>query len=92
MGTLSDFSKVNNLFNALGDNIQTDMEGWEMKRAWELSGTLNGNPNTAQRVLDTTEEGLLYHPENTPHEIGYILLPQGDNYDRIHALFQNPWK
>ncbi len=86
LGTLSDFSKVNALFDSLGDNARTDMEGWEMKRFFDLYQSL-GDATIAQKVLDTTEEGLLYHPE-TETAAGYILLPVGDTYDRIHELFR----
>jgi hypothetical protein len=41
-----------------------------------------------QKVLENSEEGLLYNPPQTK-ETGYILLPIGDNYDRIRDLFKN---
>ena len=44
--------------------------------------------NINQKVLENSEEGLLYNPPQTK-ESGYILLPIGDNYDRIRELFKN---
>ena len=87
-GTLTDFSKINALIDSLGDNARTDMEGWEMKRMFDLYQKL-GDTGIRQKVLDTTEEGLLYHPENSNPAAGYILLPTGDTYDRIRELFRN---
>ncbi len=87
-GTLTDFSKLNALFDSLGDNVRTDMEGWEMKRFFDLYQSL-GDAEIAQKVLENSEEGLLYHPEDSPSWAGYILLPRGDSYDRIHELFRN---
>jgi hypothetical protein len=62
------------------------MEAWELKAFYDLYGKLQ-NPSMNQKVLENSEEGLLYAPEVTK-ERGYILLPIGDNYDRIHQLFQ----
>jgi hypothetical protein len=64
------------------------MEAWEMKRMFDLYQKI-GDAALTQKVLDTTEEGLLYHPENSAPEAGYILLPRGDTYDKIKALFSS---
>ncbi len=85
IGTLSDFEKINGLLNGLGNNVLTNLEGWEMKRLFDLYQKM-GDVAPTSRVLDTTEEGLLYHPETTK-ETGYILLPAGDNYDKIREMF-----
>jgi LCP family protein required for cell wall assembly len=87
MGTLTDYNKVNGIIDSLGNNIRTDMQGWEIKKLFEIEQGMN-NPQIIQRVLENTEEGLLYNPEQRP-ETGYILLPIGDNYDKIRALFKN---
>ncbi len=87
IGTLADFGKVNGILNALGNNVRTDMELWEMQELLGLYQKMS-NPQIYQWVLENTEEGLLYNPPETP-EAGYILLPRGENYDRIHQLFQN---
>lgn len=87
IGTLTDFGKINGMLNALGDNVRTDMELWEMQQLFGIYQKMS-NPQIFQRVLENTEEGLLYAPPETP-EAGYTLLPRGDNYNRIHELFQN---
>jgi LCP family protein required for cell wall assembly len=86
-GTLSDFEKLNGIANSLGDNVRSDMQPWEMKRLYELYTGMQ-NPQIFQRVLENSEEGLLYSPPMTK-ETGYILLPIGDNYDKIHEMSQN---
>ncbi len=89
LGTLTDFNKLNGIFNSLGNNISTDLQGWEMKKLYDIYMTVDkANPKIIQRVLENTDEGLLYTPPENP-ATGYILLPRGDNYDQIHQLFQN---
>jgi polyisoprenyl-teichoic acid--peptidoglycan teichoic acid transferase len=87
LGTLSDFTKVNGMLDALGNNVKTDMQAWEMKRLYDIYKGMQ-NPAITQRVLENSDEGLLYTPPETP-EKGYTLLPIGDNYDRIHDMFAN---
>jgi len=86
-GTLTDFGKLNGILDSLGDNVRSDMQAWEMKRFYDIYAGMQ-NPQIHQRVLDTSDQGLLYSPPETK-ETGYILLPVGDNYDRLHELFQN---
>ncbi len=89
-GTLTDFSKVNAMLDSLGNNVSTNMEAWEMKRLFTLYQKI-GDVNPNQKVLENSEEGLLYAPTETGNA-GYILLPRGDNYDKIRELFQNSLK
>ncbi len=87
IGTVSDFGRINALLETLGDNVSTNLQGWEMKRFYDLYKT-TGDVEPASFVLDTSNDGLLYAPDpNTP--AGYILLPVGNNYDKIHELFRN---
>ncbi len=85
VSTLTDFSKVNDILNSLGDNTKTDLEGWEMKKLFDIYKELGDAATINQKVLENSEEGLLYSHEGD--ERGYILVPRGDNYDRIKALF-----
>lgn len=87
LGTLSDFGKVNAMLDALGNDVRTDLQAWEMKRLYDIYRGMQG-PTVMQRVLENTEEGLLYTPEQT-EGTGYILLPRGDNYSQIQNVFQN---
>lgn len=86
LGTLADFGKINALMDSLGDNVLINFETWELKRLFELYQS-NSTATVTNKVLDNSEEGLLYAPPETK-ETGYILLPLGDNYDRIHTFFQ----
>jgi LCP family protein required for cell wall assembly len=90
LGTLSDFSKINAILNSLGNNVSTNMEAWEMKRLFDLYQKTDNIGNINQKVLDTSESGLLYFPDRNKYPgAGSIILPVGDNYDRIRDLFQN---
>jgi len=82
-----DFGKINSILNNLGDSVRTDMQLWEMRQLFDLYKGMN-NPKIYQWVLEDSKEGLLYAPDQTP-DTGYILLPRGDNYDKIKNLFQN---
>lgn len=84
---LGDFGKVDSILNNLGDSVRTDMQLWEMRRLFDLYKGMD-NPKIFQWVLEDSKEGLLYAPDQTP-DTGYILLPRGDNYNKIQNLFQN---
>ncbi len=88
LGTLTDFSKISAMLDSLGNNVSTNLEAWEMKRLFDLYQKAGDTGNINQKVLENSEEGLLYNPPETK-ETGYILLPIGDNYDRIRELFKN---
>jgi len=88
MGTLTNFTKINALFDSLDENVRTDMDGWEMKRFFDLYQEI-GDIAIVQKVLENSDDGLLYHPEESSPEAGYILLPRGDNYDHIKEMFAN---
>lgn len=87
-GTLTDFEKINGMLNSLGDNVRSDLELWEMKRFRDIYAGMQ-NPQIFQRVLENSDEGLLYSPTSFDKSVGYILLPQGDNYDRIREMAKN---
>lgn len=83
VGVLTSITTLTDMMTTLGDNLRTDMELWEMKKFLELYQNLE-NVNIQQKVLENSEEGLLYSPNNMD---GYYLLPRGENYDQINALF-----
>lgn len=84
--TLMNFDKLNQLLNNLGDNARSDFKPWEMKRLFDLYKEMQ-NMQIYQRVLENSEEGLLYNPP--ANGAGYILLPIGDNYNKIHEMVTN---
>lgn len=90
LGTLTNINKVNDILDSLGNNTRTDLEGWEMKRLLDLYNEMTAEGTAIeikQKVLENTEEGLLYNPTDYPPEAGYILIPRGENYDRIKEMF-----
>jgi polyisoprenyl-teichoic acid--peptidoglycan teichoic acid transferase len=89
LGTLSDFGKLNNILNILGDDVRADMDASEMKKFFDLANNLH-DPQIKQKVFDTTPEGLLNASKaDTPEGKTYILLPAGGNYDKIHEACRN---
>lgn len=86
IGTLADFSKINEIMNVLGDNIRTDMQLWELQKLYDIAKTMP-SAKIYQRVLENSEEGFLYYPGESA--AGYILLPIGDNYDKIRDMAAN---
>ncbi len=87
-GVLTDFSKVGAVLESLGNNVRTDMELWELERLYNLYKKIGGDVSLTQKVLEDSEEGLLYTPEFNA-ERGYVLFPRGDNYDRIQEFFRS---
>ncbi|PIP27714.1 MAG: hypothetical protein COX30_00445 [Candidatus Moranbacteria bacterium CG23_combo_of_CG06-09_8_20_14_all_39_10] len=85
-GTLMNFSKVNGILDSLGNNVKTDMQAWELKSLYGIYAGMK-DPQLYQRVMENSEEGLLYNPPES--STGYILLPIGDNYDKIHDVVKN---
>ncbi|MDD5489198.1 MAG: LCP family protein [Candidatus Moranbacteria bacterium] len=89
LGTLTDFGKVNNILNVLGDDVRTDMDISEMKKFFNLANSMQ-NPQIKQKVFDTSEGGLLYSTKaDTPEGKTYVLLPNGGNYDKIREACRN---
>lgn len=88
LGLVTNIDRVNAILDALGNNLRMDLQLWEMKKFFELAQSFQGSNDIPQKVLENSEEGLLYAPENTG-DAGYILLPRGDSYDRIREMFQS---
>lgn len=89
LGTLSDFGKMNNILNILGDDVRADMDTSEMKKFFDLANQMR-DPQIKQRVFDTSPEGFLYASKaDTPEGKTFILLPAGGNYDKIHEACRN---
>ncbi len=87
LGLLIDFEKTNGILNALGNNVHTDLQLWEMKKFFELAKEFQ-SPEIRQKVLENSQEGLLYVPEDSGGA-GYILFPRGDSYANIHETFSS---
>jgi hypothetical protein len=81
---------LNNILNAIGDNVKTDMNSSDMKKFFEKYMGIQ-DATIYQRVLESSDEGFLKVPEDSPEEVGYILIPQvgQDNYSEIHNVVEN---
>lgn len=86
-GYLADFDKINGVISAVGNNVSIQMDLWEMKRFFDIYKEAGDNVPIKQKVLENSEEGLLYSHEGD--ERGYILMPRGDSYDGIREMFAN---
>lgn len=90
LGTLTDFGRLNDILNAVGNNVRTDMASYEMKNFYEKYTGVK-DAQIYQRVLENSEEGLLMVPSDAPSAAGYILIPRAgwDNYSQIHEICNN---
>ena len=77
--------KIYNLLDTLGKNIKTDMRLDDIKKLIDLSGDLDIN-NVKTDIFDISPNGLLYH---TFINKEYVLLPIGDNFDKIQEVCKN---
>lgn len=89
LGTLADFSKVNNLLNIAGDNVKTDLTPDEMKGFYDQYNNMK-DADISQRVFENSEKGLLMVPE-AGTGLGYVLVPRTgqDNYSAMQDACKN---
>jgi len=78
--------RIFQLLDVLGRNIRTDISLAEMKDLISLAQQAD-TKNITRKVFDTTPEGLLYQTKSD-NDL-YILLPQGDNFEKIHEVCIN---
>jgi len=86
LGILLNPVKIFELLDTMGKNVRTDMGLGEINNMIGLSKNLNFK-NIKSKVFDTTSAGLLY--ATTSEKGAYILLPQGDNFDKIREVCKN---
>jgi len=77
--------KIYNLLDTLGKNVKTDMGLDDIKKLINLSSDLNIE-NIKTEVFDISPNGLLYH---TFIDEEYVLLPIGDNFNKIQEVCKN---
>jgi polyisoprenyl-teichoic acid--peptidoglycan teichoic acid transferase len=89
LGTLADFSKINNILNAVGNNVKTDMSPDEMKGLYNQYEGMK-NAQIVQRVFENSDQGLLMVPEASTG-LGYVLIPRAgqDNYSQTQDACRN---
>lgn len=85
MNIISDPIKTLSVINTLNQNIQTDINIWDVKEIIDLGKEVDTSPAMFKKQVLSTDN-LLYQTTG-PNDI-YILLPQGDSFDQIKLLFQ----
>lgn len=88
--TLCDISSVNKLFDALGDNIKTNLTSRELENFFELSKKLDTH-NIVNATVDTWNKDSLLKVSHvfygdTP---AFILIPRVGNFSEVEDLAQN---
>jgi len=85
LNVLANPIKIYNLLDLLGDNIRTDVS---LSQIGSLIGLTSGldKKDIRTKFFDIGPEGLLYH---TFIDEEYVLLPVGDNFDKIQEVSKN---
>ncbi|OGZ34495.1 MAG: hypothetical protein A2174_02665 [Candidatus Portnoybacteria bacterium RBG_13_41_18] len=86
LGNILNPVKIFELMGTMGRHIKTDMNLSDMNNLLNLSKDLELK-DIKHKVFDTTEQGLLY--SSISDSGAYILLPVGDNYDKIREACKN---
>jgi len=85
ISTVINPKKVNDILNALGNHIRTNLEPWEMLKLTELAKNIE-NEQIINKVIDN-ESGLL---SSTMAKNGaYLLIPNDKNFSEIKNICQN---
>ena len=86
LGILTNPVKLFQIMNSLGKNVRTDMTTADMTNLLSMYPKFEGK-DIIHQVFDNGPEGLLYASRST--DGAYILLPAGNNYDRIREKCKN---
>jgi len=89
LGILSNPLKIISIFDSLGNHVKTDAELWEIQEI-AIAFKKIGTSNIKRKVFDTSEAGLLYASRDDNGS--YILLPEGDNFDKMQKVCQDIFK
>lgn len=89
-GTLLNVFAVNDIFNALGNNIKTDISPDEFASFWELAQKANTD-NINNMVVDAWNKDSLLKVSHIETGIGpaFILLPRVGNWSEVQDLAAN---
>jgi len=85
LGVLTNPIKIFNLLDVLGKNVKTDMGLDNMNSLISLAKDIDKD-YIKKVFFDTSPEGLLY---DTFINEEYVLLPVGDNFDKIQETCKN---
>lgn len=89
-GTYLNFFKVNNLFESVAQNVETDATLPEMQSFYELSKTLD-TQNITNRVIDAWKPESLLRVDHTilGGTRAFTLVPRTGNWQETRELAQN---
>ncbi|MBW6440476.1 LCP family protein [Patescibacteria group bacterium] len=86
LGVVSNPVKILTILDSLGNHIKTDAELWEIKELADVFRKTKAN-DIRKKVFDTSKEGLLYASRDAKGS--YILLPEGDNFEKMQEAARN---
>ena len=86
LGVVSNPVKIISILNSIGNHVRTDAELWEIQELAVMSKRINTS-NIKRKVFSTGKDGLLY--SSWDNKGSYILLPEGDNFDKIQNVCRN---
>lgn len=84
ISTVANPKKINDILDALGDHIKTNLEPWEMLKMAELAKNID-NGQIINKVIDK-EGGLV---SSTAKSGAYLLIPNDKNFSEIKSVCQN---
>ena len=84
LGVLANPLKINNLFDTVAENVRIDVAPWEIPNLIKWAQKAD-TETIVRKVFDISSEGLLYQTERDGI---YILLPEGENFDKIRETCQ----
>jgi LCP family protein required for cell wall assembly len=85
--TISNPTKVMNLFKILDKYIDTDIEPWEALRFVDILRSMDKN-KIFNKVLNDAPGNLLRSATSTL-DGAFILIPKNNNYELLHSFFNN---
>jgi len=86
LGTIVNPKVISDSLQALGNNIRTNMEPWEMLKFAEMANSIN-QEEIINKVIDHGENSFLY--STTAASGAYVLLPKKKDYSQIQHFVQN---
>ena len=85
VSTVINPKKVNEIINALGDHVRTNVEPWEILKLADIAQNIN-NEQVINKVINQ-ESGLLQ--AGTGRNNAYLLMPNDKEYSEINHFFLN---
>ncbi len=86
LGVVSNPVKIISILNSIGNHVRTDAELWEIQELVVMSKRMDTS-NIKRKVFSTGKDGLLYSSRD--NKGSYILLPEGDNFDKVQNICKN---